>query len=126
SVVTAAVPHGLRTNDNIVISGVSSSDADINGVRTVTAIDATSFSGPVDARKHAGTGGSFMREMSNIEVKREPAKRPNWPLTGFLLRSPAVEGWQGLEMRAWTDSGATQPLAPLRIDRLAPEIMLCI
>src|SRR5262249_40510369 len=26
----------------------------------------------------------------------------NWThLTGFLLRSPVVEGWQGLEMRAW-------------------------
>jgi hypothetical protein len=39
-----------------------------------------------------------------------------------------VEGWQGLEMRAWQDSGVnpTKPLDPLRIDRLAPEIMLCI
>ena len=24
----------------------------------------------------------------------------NWPLEGFLLRSPIVEGWQGLEMEA--------------------------
>lgn len=24
----------------------------------------------------------------------------NWPLTGFLLRSRLVEGWQGLEMKA--------------------------
>ncbi len=53
---------------------------------------------------------------------------PHWPLTGFLLRSPVVEGWQGLEMRAWKDSGeeAKDPLTPLRIDRLAPDIMLCI
>ncbi len=54
---------------------------------------------------------------------------PDWPiLTGFLMRSPVVEGWQGLEMRAWEDSGgaATHPLVPYRIDRLAPDIMLCI
>jgi len=61
-----------------------------------------------------------------VAVKHSPAKLPNWPLTGFLLRSPAVEGWQGLEMQAWMDTGETQPLEPLRIDRLAPDIMLCI
>jgi hypothetical protein len=37
-----------------------------------------------------------------------------------------VEGWQGLEMRAWKNSGATKLLEPLRIDRLAPDIMFCI
>ena len=44
------------------------------------------------------------------------------------MRSPVVKGWQGLEMRAWADSGeqANTPLDPLRIDRLAPDIMLCI
>ena len=52
----------------------------------------------------------------------------DWPLTGFLLRSPVVAGWQGLEMQAWADSGENPafPLTPLRIDRLAPDIMLCI
>jgi hypothetical protein len=59
-------------------------------------------------------------------VNEQPAKLPDWPLTGFLLRSSVVEGWQGLEMHAWKDSGATQPLDPLRIDRLGPDIMLCI
>jgi hypothetical protein len=46
------------------------------------------------------------------------------------MRSPLVAGWQGLEMRAWQSwseaENRGQPLAPLRIDRLAPEIMLCI
>jgi len=53
----------------------------------------------------------------------------NWPLTGFLLRSRLVEGWQGLEMKAVGVDGAGQllpSLEPLRIDRLNPEIMLCI
>jgi hypothetical protein len=53
----------------------------------------------------------------------------NWPLTGFLLRSRVVEGWQGLEMKASGVDGQGKPLDPieaLRIDRLNPEIMLCI
>ncbi len=47
-----------------------------------------------------------------------------WPLTGFLLRSEVVEGWQGVEMRAY-DKGDVE-LAPLRIDRLAPDVLLCV
>lgn len=54
----------------------------------------------------------------------------NWPLTGFLLRSPLVAGWQGVEMRAWqswNESTKTgEKLLPVRIDRLGPDIMLCI
>jgi len=52
----------------------------------------------------------------------------NWPLTGFLLRSRVVEGWQGLEMNGvGVDAqGNRLVLEPLRIDRLNPEIMLCI
>jgi len=63
----------------------------------------------------------------DANVRAEPV--PDWQqFTGFLIRSPVVEGWQGLEMRSWEDSGdgATHPLVPYRIDRLAPDIMLCI
>jgi hypothetical protein len=52
-----------------------------------------------------------------------------WPLTGFVLRSLIVEGWQGVEMKtAGVDGQGNRldPLEPLRIDRLSPEIMLCI
>lgn len=63
-----------------------------------------------------------------IEEPDKISVKPNWPLTGFLIRSPVVEGWQGLEMRAWKESRESDAncLAPLRIDRLAPDIMLCI
>ena len=60
SVVTTPVPHGLTTGQIILISGVVGSNADINGERTVTVIDATSFSVPVDASTSGGTGGSFV------------------------------------------------------------------
>lgn len=46
-------------------------------------------------------------------------------VTGFLLRSSLVPGWKGLEMRAYEniDEPARDPLAPLRLDRLAPDIL---
>jgi hypothetical protein len=51
----------------------------------------------------------------------------NWPLEGFLLRSPIVEGWQGLEMEATYWHGKDEkPATTLRIDRLGPDILLCI
>lgn len=65
SVVTCPVPHNLTTGDKVLISGVSLSNATINGVQTVTKISATTFSVAVDASTHAGTGGKFVRVNSN-------------------------------------------------------------
>jgi hypothetical protein len=68
-----------------------------------------------------------------VEEEDEPTTPPkpvlNWPLSGYLLRSPAVESWIGLEATAeGVDSGgnALKPLQILRMDRLAPDILLCI
>lgn len=51
-------------------------------------------------------------------------------LTGLLLRTRAVSGWPGLEVKAYRGTGgsATQPeqLQLLRMDRLAPDVLLCI
>jgi hypothetical protein len=49
-----------------------------------------------------------------------------WPLEGFLLRSPLVEGWHGLEVRSWEGAEGNRALTPLRIDRLSPDVLLCI
>lgn len=57
-------------------------------------------------------------------IDEPQATEAKWPLTGFLLRSEVVDGWQGVEMKAYGADGGE--LAPLRIDRLAPDIMLCI
>ncbi len=98
-------------------------------VRTQESLDAGSAQDRLDA-------GSTQKSFDDGWTK----------LTGFLLRSPAVEGWQGLEMRAWEtwkkewdDEAADETtkeknevakkeneLKPLRIDRLAPDMMLCI
>lgn len=45
------------------------------------------------------------------------------PITGLLLRSIAVSGWPGLEVRA-TQSG--QPVDLLRMDTLSPEVLLVL
>jgi hypothetical protein len=51
-------------------------------------------------------------------------------LTGLLLRSRAVSGWPGLEVKAYRDlqanGGVGNPLKLLRMDRLAPDVLLCI
>lgn len=61
----------------------------------------------------------------------EDSKEPllHWPLSGFLLRSGAVESWIGLEAKATGVDSTGQildPLQILRMDRLAPDILLCI
>lgn len=60
TVVTTPVPHGLTTGQVIVISGVTGSDADVNGERTVTVLTETTFSVPVNAGTAPGTGGSLV------------------------------------------------------------------
>lgn len=51
-------------------------------------------------------------------------------LTGLLLRSRAVSGWPGLEVKAYRGTTEGQPggtrLALLRMDRLAPDVLLCL
>lgn len=51
--------------------------------------------------------------------------------TGLLLRSALVSGWAGLEVKAYeTVTGSppvgSNPLALLRMDRLAPDVLLCL
>lgn len=53
----------------------------------------------------------------------------HWPLSGYLLRSAAVEAWIGLEAVARGIDSANKPIDPLqilRMDRLAPDMLLCI
>ena len=64
------------------------------------------------------------------QVRAGKKETLHWPLTGFLLRSSIVEGWQGLEMTAYAEIDSSgkldNQLLPLRLDRLGPDIMLCI
>ncbi|WP_299294737.1 hypothetical protein [uncultured Tateyamaria sp.] len=64
-----------------------------------------------------------------------PAPDPGVPLAGVLMRSSVVSGWPGLEIRAYktstlaagaTDPTPSAPMKALRIDRLAPDVMLVL
>lgn len=68
-----------------------------------------------------------LRKQGNGE--RKVAQQPA-DLTGLLLRSRAVSGWPGLEVKAYRDITTARPqgrqLPLLRMDRLAPDVLLCI
>ena len=57
-----------------------------------------------------------------------PETTPSFAFSGFLLRSRVLDAWPGLEVRAWRSGGrgAEDALALLRLDRLAPDILLGI
>lgn len=56
-----------------------------------------------------------------------PVATPAFAFTGFLLHSRVLEAWPGLEVRAYAAGTAgDQPLALLRLERLAPAILLGI
>jgi hypothetical protein len=45
-------------------------------------------------------------------------------LSGFLLRSAAVSGWPGMEVHAFADTDAAHPLDTVRLERVAPAVLL--
>jgi hypothetical protein len=45
--------------------------------------------------------------------------------TGFLLRSAVVSGWPGLEVKAFADREGKKGIELLRLERLAPDVMIC-
>lgn len=51
---------------------------------------------------------------------------PTPPLAGFLLRSAAIAGWPGLEIKLYSDIAATQPITPARIQSITPDVLLCL
>jgi hypothetical protein len=55
-----------------------------------------------------------------------PAPPPSATMAGLLLRSSVVSGWPGLEVRGYTSSDQSQPLTLLRMERVAPDVLLVI
>jgi hypothetical protein len=47
-------------------------------------------------------------------------------LSGFLLRSAVVAGWPGLQAFGYSDVAATQPLQIVRMELVAPSLLLCL
>ncbi len=67
-------------------------------------------------------------------VAVSPSSDPADPVAGFLLRSALVSGWPGLEVKAYGAIQKSDPLSPdmttlippLRMERLAPDCLLCL
>jgi hypothetical protein len=55
-----------------------------------------------------------------------PGAPPSTTLAGLLLRSSVVSGWPGLEVRAYRTQDQSQPLKLARMERLAPDVLLCL
>jgi hypothetical protein len=62
------------------------------------------------------------------QLKRAPSPNPveDPKYTGFLLRSAVVAGWPGLEVQAFETPQGTGPIDSARMDRLAPDVLICI
>lgn len=52
--------------------------------------------------------------------------QPNDPVAGFLLRSAVVSGYPGLEVKGFLKADGTGPVDPIRIDHLAPDVLLVL
>jgi hypothetical protein len=61
------------------------------------------------------------------QLKRAQTAAPEDPRhTGFLMRSAVVAGWPGLEVQAFETAQGALPIDAARMDRLAPDVLLCI
>lgn len=69
----------------------------------------------------AGVRDGLRKEREGVKPHKTDRKL-HWPLTGFLLRSPVVTGWKGLEIKAYR--GTAVPVDPLRIEQLTEDVML--
>jgi len=72
--------------------------------------------------------GHLIQHMAPAEKARlstEPIPA-NEIVTGFLLRSGVVSGWEGLQVEAFRDVERNQPCALLRMDHLSPNVLLCL
>jgi hypothetical protein len=73
-----------------------------------------------------------IRRLARSAAGRRAANRlladgvPAAPVSGFLLRSQAVAGWPNLRVSGYRDTGATDPIDPVRITRLSADTMLCL
>src|SRR5262249_14422504 len=51
---------------------------------------------------------------------------PTGQVTGFLLRSQLVSGWPRLGVQGYLDLNSKNEVPLLRMDRLAPDVLLCL
>jgi hypothetical protein len=75
---------------------------------------------------HREVDGVLDRVRDKLRGVPTSTRSPRGTMAGFILRSPVVPGWPGLEARAWSNADSVNPMKPLRLDRLAPDVLIGI
>src|SRR5581483_5354334 len=126
--------------------GSSLIDTAINTLAQPNQPDSSGKPAPLTNKAAAGVRDRLRQQYEGAPM---PSEREdlNWPLTGFLLRSAAVQGWRGLEVMAYKtltpaeklvwqkknlneeqrdklEKESVAPLKALRIEQLASDVML--
>jgi hypothetical protein len=79
--------------------------------------------------------GHLRREALVVRAERgrdaEPGPQPQQPVpllprAGLLLRSALIADYPGLEVRAYRAEKGGGPIAPLRVERLAADLLFCL
>jgi hypothetical protein len=100
-------------------------DAAVDGAASVGAV--TSRDRELISASHGALMDAVDRAERLVRAVEDPVDGPAGVLTGFLLRSRAVSGWPGLEVHAERDSsGTADRVRFLRLERLAPAVLLVI
>lgn len=85
-----------------------------------------------EVKRHADIEEQLLRRQLRGEGVGIIERADAADITGLLLRSRAVSGWPGLEVKAYTGTTRDTPtesgrkLTLLRMDRLAPDVLLCL
>lgn len=70
------------------------------------------------------TTADHVLDLIHTTGNSSPATNPFNEVTGFLLRSDVVAGWPGLQANGYDNS--SKELSLLRMDRLSPNVLLCL
>jgi hypothetical protein len=79
----------------------------------------------VQRSKEVGHLVHHMAAAEKARLSTEPIPA-NETVTGFLLRSGVVSGWEGLQVEAFSDAAQTHSCTLLRMDHLSPNVLLCL
>jgi len=71
------------------------------------------------------TTADHVLDLIHTTGNSSPATNPFDGVTGFLLRSDVVAGWPGLQANGYDSSGKKE-LPLLRMDRLSPNVLICL
>ena len=88
---------------------------------SVTRVDAL-----LDGRLRAKVYAAALQRSKTLRPGNQAPAEAGSAMTGFLLRSVVVDGWPGLEVNGYGDAEEKTRALLLRMDRVAPDILLCL